>query len=308
MKLLFIDTVHPILQNTLLKYGYDCVMADKWSKEEILEKIELFQGIVIRSRIPIDQAFLDATKNLKFIARAGAGLENIDVSYAKSKKIMLINAPEGNRDAVAEHTLGMLLSLFNKLNQADKEVRKGKWLREENRGIELKGKTVGIIGYGYMGAAFAQRLMGFECTVLAYDKYKKGFGTDFIKEVDQKIVLEKSDVLSLHIPLTEETHHFVNEGFIQSVKKNFYLINTARGNVVDTNALAEGIKSGKILGACLDVLEHESSSFEELNPSPSLQYLLDSDKTILSPHIAGWTVESHEKLSSVLAEKIVSLF
>lgn len=252
---------------------------------------------------------LDKADNLKWIARSGAGMENIDVEYANHKGIACFNSPEGNRDAVAEHAVGMLLMLFNKLKQGDAEVRKGQWNREANRGIELKGKTVGILGFGYMGAAFAQRLKGFQVKVIAYDKYKSGFGDDWVAEVDEATLFAESDVLSIHLPLTEETTFLIDKDYLTKFKQPIYLINTARGKNLKTTDLLGALDSGKVLGACLDVLEYESLSFEKLKSEDlpaDFQTLVKSDKVILSPHVAGWTVESYEKLSAVLAEKILS--
>lgn len=309
-KVLLIDTVHPALNEMLSKKGIVCDLDNTSSKEEILLKIQHYVGIVIRSRFKIDKDFLEKAKHLKFIARAGAGMENIDVPYAESLGIKCIHAPEANRDAVGEHALGMLLMLFNNLKRADSEVRNGIWKREENRGHELKGKTVGIIGYGNMGSAFAQRLKGFDVEVLVFDKYKKNFGNEFIKESTLEELFEKAAVLSLHIPLTDETKYMVNTAFFNSFKNPIYLINTARGKVLNTADLVEAIKYKKVLGACLDVLEYESVSFENIDaeklPEP-FKYLINSDKVILSPHIAGWTVESHVKISQVLAEKIINV-
>jgi D-3-phosphoglycerate dehydrogenase / 2-oxoglutarate reductase len=309
-KVLLIDTVHPALNEILSSKGMLCDLDNTSSKEEILLKIQHYVGIVIRSRFKIDKDFLDKAKHLKFIARAGAGMENIDVPYAESLGIKCIHAPEGNRDAVGEHALGMLLMLFNNLKKADAEVRNGIWKREENRGHELKGKTVGIIGYGNMGSAFAQRLKGFDVEVLVFDKYKKNFGNEFIKESTLEELFEKADVLSLHIPLTDETKYMVNAAFFNSFKKPIYVINTARGKVLNTADLVEAIKNKKVLGACLDVLEYENVSFENIDaeklPEP-YKYLIKSDRVILSPHIAGWTFESHVKISEVLAEKILNL-
>jgi D-3-phosphoglycerate dehydrogenase len=307
MKILFIDSNHSLLHETLQKAGHTCDLNYHWTKDEIINNIHLYDGIVIRSKIKITKEIIDKATNLKFIARAGAGLENIDVIYAQSKGILCLHAPEGNRDAVGEHALGMLLSLFNNLCKANKEVREGKWIREGNRGVELMGKTVGIIGYGNMGSAFADRLKGFGVTVLVYDKYKKNFGTDFIIETSMKEIFEKADVISIHTPLTDETHYLIDDVFINNFKKNIYIINTARGKCLNTADLVKNIKSGKILGACLDVLEYEVVSFENLDvanlPEP-FQYLIKSDKVMLSSHIGGWTIESNEKIARVLAEKI----
>ncbi len=313
MKILFIDSNHSLLHQTLEKAGFICDLNYNWTKEEILNNIHLYDGIVIRSKIKITKELIDKALKLKFIARAGAGMENIDVAYAESKGIKCLHAPEGNRDAVAEHAIGMLLALFNNLSRANAEVRLGKWSREENRGVELMGKTVGIIGYGNMGSAFAERLKGFGVEILVYDKYKKGIGfrTNLITESTLKDIFEKADIISLHIPLTEETHYLLNDSFINRCEKNVYIINTARGKCINTADLVKNIKSGKVLGACLDVLEYEAISFENIDspvlPEPFL-YLIHSDKVLLSPHIAGWTFESNEKIAKVLAEKIINIF
>lgn len=307
MKILFLDSNHPLLHETLQKAGHTCDLNYLWTKEEIINSIHLYDGIVIRSKIKITKEIIDKALKLKFIARAGAGMENIDVEYAESKGIRCLHAPEGNRDAVGEHAIGMLLSLFNNLCRANKEVREGKWIREGNRGIELMGKTVGIIGYGNMGSAFAERLKGFGVKVLAYDKYKSGFGNNFIIESSLDHIFEQADVISLHTPLTEETHYMINDSFISNFKKNIYIINTARGKCLNTADLVKNIKSEKVAGACLDVLEYEVVSFENLDaanlPEP-FQYLIQSEKVMLSPHIGGWTIESNQKIARVLAEKI----
>ncbi len=311
MKILFIDSNHSLLHEMLEKAGHTCDLNYQWTKEEIINNIHLYDGIVIRSKIKITKEIIDKAVKLKFIARAGAGMENIDVEYAESKGIKCLHAPEGNKDAVGEHALGMLFSLFNNLCRADKEVREGKWIREGNRGVELSGKTVGIIGYGNMGSAFAERLKGFGVKVLVYDKYKKDFGNDFIIECALQQLVDEADVISLHTPLTDETHYMINDVFINKFKKNIYIINTARGKCLNTADLVKNIRSGKVLGACLDVLEYEAISFENLDasnlPEP-FQYLIKSDKVILSPHIAGWTNESLEKIARVLVEKISIAF
>lgn len=310
MRILFIDSNHPLLHTTLEKAGHTCDLNYDWTRDEIINNISDYDGIVIRSKIKITKEIIDKTSKLKFIARAGAGMENIDVAYAESKGIKCIHAPEGNRDAVAEHALGMLLCLFNNICRADKEVREGKWLREDNRGVELMGKTVGIIGYGNMGSAFAERLRGFGVKVLVYDKYRKGFGTNDIIESSLEHILEQADILSLHTPLTEETNYLINDAFINRFKKNIYIINTARGKCLNTNDLVKNIISGKVRGACLDVLEYEMVSFEKLditNLPEAFQYLIKSGKVILSSHIAGWTHESNEKIAKILTEKILSL-
>jgi len=310
MNILFIDSNHPILHTTLENAGHTCRLNYSWTKDEIISNIHLFDGIVIRSKIKLTKEIIDKAVKLKFIARAGAGMENIDVVYAESKGIKCLHAPEGNKDAVAEHALGMLLALFNNLCRANTEVRSGKWIREGNRGIELMGKTFGVIGYGNMGSAFAQRLKGFGVNVLAYDKYKKNFGNDFIQEVTLEKIFKEADILSLHTPLTEETHYLIDDTFINNFQKNIYIINTARGKSLNTADLVKNMETGKVLGACLDVLEYEAVSFEDiaLEKIPeALRYLFKSEKVILSPHIAGWTVESNEKIAKILAEKILAL-
>jgi D-3-phosphoglycerate dehydrogenase len=247
-------------------------------------------------------------KNLKFIARSGSGLENIDVDFAKSMGVQVFNSPEGNRDAVGEHAVGMLLALFQNLIQGNTEVSNGIWYREGNRGYELKGKTVGIIGYGQMGSAFAERLLGFGCTVLAYDKYKTGFGGENVKEVSLNDIYANADIVSFHVPYTEETHYYFNQEFISQMAKPFYVINTSRGKVLNTADLVAAIKNESVLGACLDVLEFENASFSnDLNEAPeSFRYLCNSPQVILSPHVAGWTFESYEKLSQVLLYKVLT--
>ena len=311
MKILHLDTNHPLLINQLNNLGFINDEDYTSSKLEIEEKIHLYDGLIIRSRFSIDTTFLDKATNLQFIGRVGAGLENINCTYAESKNITLIAAPEGNRNAVGEHCLGMLLSLFNKLNKADREVRNGQWLREENRGVELDGKTVGLIGYGNMGQSFAKKLRGFDVKVLCYD-LKSNISDNNCKQVSLAELQEKTDILSLHTPQTALTKNSVNTDFINKFKKNFWLINTARGTSVNTNALVEALKSGKILGAGLDVLEYEKSSFENLFSDDKMpnafQYLIKSDKVILSPHIAGWTMESNEKLAQTIVDKIKNKF
>lgn len=307
MRVLFIDTVHDYLASHLTRMDFECVDGTKLTREEILKQISGYEGIVIRSRIKLDKQALDAATNLRFIARAGAGMENIDVEHAKMLGIKCFNAPEGNRDAVAEHAMGMLLTLFNRINTADVEVRNGIWKREENRGVELLGRTVGIIGYGNTGNAFAKRLGGFGVLTYAHDKFKKGFADHLVVETNLESIFQEADVVSLHVPLTKETHHMVNDDFLNKFNYPIYLINTSRGQVVDTEALVRALESGKVLGACLDVLEFEKFNFEQIENQeipPSLQYLIDSPKVILTPHVAGWTKESNAKISHVLAEKI----
>jgi D-3-phosphoglycerate dehydrogenase / 2-oxoglutarate reductase len=306
-KILFLDSNHPAMLELLRGKGIVCDEDYASPKSEILKKIGAYDGVIIRSRFRLDKEFLDAALNLKVIGRAGAGMENIDVTYAESKGIKCVHAPEGNRVAVGEHALGMLLSLMNNFRRADNEVRNGIWKREENRGTELTGKTVGIIGYGNMGPAFAKVLRGFDVKILAYDKYRNGFGDEFVTESSPEEIFAGADVLSLHVPLTTETRGMVNESYLSSFAKNIWLINTSRGQVVNTEDVVNAIRSGKILGAGLDVLEYESLSFENLSAEQlpeAFQRLRKSDNVILSPHVAGWTFESHKKIAEVLAYKV----
>ena len=308
MTILFLDEVHEILANRLTEAGHSCIHAEEKSLEECLQLVQNVDGIVIRSRFPMNETFLEHATKLKFIARSGAGMENVDIPYCTERGITLYNSPEGNRNAVAEHALGMLLSLMNKLNSADQEVRSGKWDREGNRGIELDGKTIGIIGYGNNGKAFAKKLRGFDVNVLAYDKYKQSYGSDFVKECTLDAILDQADVISFHIPQNQETMFFANDAFFSKIVKPIFLLNLSRGKIVETEALVKAIENGKVLGAGLDVLEYEKTSFESFFeqelPIP-FQYLLNSPKVILTPHVGGWTNESYFKLSNVLADKIL---
>lgn len=306
MRILFIDTIHILLKEELEKQNHICDTAYDKNRDEILSIMPNYDGIVLRSRISIDADFLNQCQALKFIARAGSGLENIDVISAAKRNIKCFNAAEGNRKAVAEHTLGMLLSLFNNLNKSDREVRKGIWKREENRGIELAGKTVGIIGFGNNGSAFAEVLTGFDVRILAFDKYLEKHKY----QANMQSIFQQADIVSLHIPLTTETTYLVDEDYLKQFEKQIYLINTARGRCINTIALVKAMQNGKILGACLDVLEYEKTTFEGLSKevlSDELQYLFVSEKTILSPHIAGWTNESKQKIAEVLLQKITTL-
>lgn len=311
MKIFFLDEVHSILEERLCSKGFTCIDATLMGLEELKQELIQADGIVIRSRFTLNKELLDLAINLKFIARSGAGMENIDVAYCDTRGIILFNAPEGNKSAVGEHAIGMLLSLFNKICQGNNEIRSGRWNREGNRGIELEGKTVGIIGYGNNGGAFARKLQGFDCTVLAYDKYKTGFGNQHVEEVSLEKIFQDADILSLHIPQTEETLGLINTEFLEQFKKPIYLINLSRGKIVETKALVNAIKKQKVLGACLDVLEYEKTSFEsffEEEMPEDFSYLIHSEKVLLTPHVGGWTVESYYKLSNVLADKILSHF
>jgi D-3-phosphoglycerate dehydrogenase len=311
IKILHIDSNHSLLWEQLQQAGFTNHEDFTSSKAEIEAKVHEYQGIVIRSRFKIDQPFLDKATNLKFIARVGAGLESIDCEYAASKNIHLIAAPEGNRNAVAEHSLGMILSLFNHLNVADKEIKSGQWNREKNRGHELDGKTVGIIGYGNMGKSFAKKLRGFDVEVLCYDIQEK-VGDENARQVSLHELQQKTDVLSLHIPWTPKTDKMVNANFINAFTKSFWIINTSRGKNIVTADLVAALQSGKILGAGLDVLEYEKLSFETLfthKETPfAFRYLLKAKNVILSPHIAGWTFESHERLAQVIVDKIKGIY
>lgn len=311
INILHLDSNHPLLWQQLEETGFYNEADFTSSKEEIESKIQNYQGIIIRSRFKIDREFLDKAVNLKFIARVGAGLESIDCDYAISKGIHLIAAPEGNKNAVGEHTLGMLLSLMNKLNRADRLVREGKWIREGNRGFELEHKTIGIIGYGNMGKSFAKKLQGFDVNVFCYD-IQENVGDQNATQVSLKDIQEKADVLSLHIPWTPETDKMVNTEFINSFTKPFWFINTSRGKNVVTADLVDALKTGKILGAALDVLEYEKLSFENLfidvEKPEAYSYLLEAENVLLTPHIAGWTYESHEKLAQTIVDKIKTIY
>ena len=315
MKILLLDSNHPLITEQLLAKGFILEEDFTSSYDEVLQKINQYDGIIIRSRIPLDKNFLENAQNLKFIARVGAGMENIDLETAKNLGISLINSPEGNRDAVAEHVVAMLLILMNRLFIASEEVKNGVWKREENRGDELLGKTFGIIGYGNMGKATAKRLSGFGVEVIFYD-ILPNLEDEFAKQVSLEELQERADILSLHIPLDASTKYLVDENFISKMKKNFYLVNTARGKNVKTSALVDALKSGKVKAAALDVLEYEKSSFENLDTSTSLgtrnkedlQFLLEANQVIVTPHIAGWTHQSKKKLAQFIVDKIVQQF
>ena len=310
IKILHIDSNHPLLWEQLQQAGFQNEADFTSSKQEVEAKIENYHGIVIRSRFKIDKPFLDKATNLQFIARVGAGLESIDCDYATAKEIHLIAAPEGNANAVGEHAIGMLLSLFNNLNKANNEVKSGQWKREANRGHELEGKTIGIIGYGNMGKSFAKKLRGFDVTVLCHD-ILPNMGDSNANQVSLSELQERADVLSLHTPWTPETDKMINADFINQFKKSFWLINTARGNSVVTADLVEALKSGKILGAGLDVLEYEKLSFETLfegEKPAAFEYLLQAENVLLTPHIAGWTFESHQKLAQTIVDKIKAIY
>ncbi len=315
MEILIIHQIHNTLEDILKKNGHKVDTILGLSREKVLEILPKYDGLIVRSALKVDKEVIDAGIKLKFVGRLGAGMENIDSEYAAQKGIVLHNAPEGNRSAVGEHAVGMLLSLYNNLNKADQEVRQGIWKREENRGEEIQEKTVAIIGYGNMGSAFAQKISGFGATVIAYDKYKSNYGNEYVKEVSLQTVFETADIVSLHTPLQEDTFHMVNTEFINSFNKDITLINTSRGPVVHTSDLVTALENGKVKSACLDVLEFEGLSFEGIDNDSDLpdgrqvkevfDYLKNADNVLLSPHIGGWTHQSNIRMAQVLGEKIV---
>lgn len=300
--ILIVDDIHPIFIERAEAMGYHCDYRPTIKPDEALQIIGNYTGLVIRSKFNVTRQFIDAAANLRFVCRAGAGMDNIDEKYAGEKGIVLINASEGNSDAVGEHAIGLLLALMNNFNISDAQIRAGSWQREANRGYELKGKTVGIIGYGFMGKSFARKLSGFEVNVIAYDKYKTGFSDQYAREVSMEEIVKHSDVLSLHIPLTAETNGMVNEEYLFHFKKPVFFINTSRGKVAQVRAVLNAIKDGKILGAGLDVLETEK--FPALAEQEWFEELRQSGKVLLTPHVAGWTFDSYRKISEVMAEKL----
>lgn len=297
-RILIADRTHEVLEDKLREAGFVVSVEPDHDYESLAAAAQGCVGLVVRSKVIIDSKFIDRVPSLSCIGRVGAGMETIDVEYAESKGISCLNSPEGNRDAVGEHAVGLLLALIDNIARADAEVRQGLWRREANRGSELGSLTVGIIGYGNMGQSFAKRLSGFGCRVVIYDKYKE-IGT--LEEVQRE-----ADVVSFHVPLTDETHHYLDAGFIEAMAKPFFVVNTARGAVVDTEVLVQGMENGKVRGAALDVLEYENMQADGLDDVPaSMQYLMRSPLTVLTPHVAGWTVESKYKLAAVLADKMI---
>lgn len=301
---LIVDEMHVSLLPMLEKIGYIPDYQPKIRRQEIIDILGNYEGLLIRSKTKVDKELLKNANQLKFICRAGAGIDLIDEASAEEKGIIVFAANEGNRVAVAEHVIGMLLILMNNLLIADRQVREGKWLREENRGYELMGKTVGIIGYGNNGSETAKRLSAFGCKVLAYDKYKVGFSDEYATEASMRDVFDQADILSLHIPLTKETFQLVNADFLNSFANNIYIANASRGEIVVLDAIVEGLNSGKIKGACLDVLENEKLSKLTAAQTETFNQLVKSDKVIFTPHIAGWTHESYVRINEVLIEKI----
>jgi len=310
-KILFINEAHHFLAEKLTNLGFECHFHYKKTKQEIEKILPNFFGIVIKSRFKIDADFIDKATNLQFIARIGAGLESIDTAYAQKKQITCISSPEGNRDAVGEHSLSLLLNVLNHISVANKQVKSGIWWRESNRGTEIKGKTVGIVGYGNMGRAFAKCLYGFGAKVIAYDKYKTHYGDKYAQSVDLEQLQAESDIVSLHTYYIPENHYFFDDTYIKKFKKNIYVINTARGKILNTADLVKHLKTGKILGAGLDVLEYEGISFQNINindlPLP-FQDLIAAENVILTPHVAGWTHEGKRKHAETLAQKIEKQF
>ncbi|MBS1652759.1 MAG: hydroxyacid dehydrogenase [Bacteroidetes bacterium] len=307
-KIALIDENHSILISTLNKAGFECVQCWDKSLQDVFEILKTAIALVIRSRFKLDADFFNKYPNIKCIGRVGAGMENIDINTAKHLGVSCVNAPEGNSTAVGEHAMAMLLTLLNKIKIADAEVRQGIWKRTENRGTEIEGKTIGIIGYGHMGKSFAKRLSGFNCTILAYDKYNSDFTDNYAKSVSLNEIFNQCDIVSLHIPLTHETTYFASKQFFTAFKKEIYFINTARGKCVNTNDLVTALKSKKVIGACLDVLEYESNSFNEVDTAKpeAFNYLANSNNVILTPHIAGWSIESNYKMSLLVAERMIA--
>ncbi len=304
-KILISDHLHPAFKEGALKLGFEVDDCPHYTLEQTLKVLHNYQGLAVRTKFSVDKKVIDAGPELEFIARAGAGMDNVDEDYARRRGIACINAPEGNRDAVAEHALGMLLALMNNLSRADREVRQGIWDREGNRGMELCGRTVAIIGYGNMGRSFAQRLAGFNVNTLAYDKYRHNYSDAWARQTSMEHIFETADVLSLHIPLTAETRRLVNDDFLSGFKKPLLLLNTARGEIVDTASVLRAIDAKRITGAALDVLEVEKAA--ELMAQPWFKELAANPRVLLSPHVAGWSVESYRKISEVLADKLALL-
>ncbi|MCS7004745.1 MAG: phosphoglycerate dehydrogenase [Cytophagales bacterium] len=303
-RILVIDEMHNSLQELFNSIGWEIDYQPTIQREEILKIIGDYQGLILRSKIRVDAEVIEKAKKLRFVGRAGAGFDNIDDQLLSQKNIFLFTAGEGNRDAVAEHTIGMLLVLLNKLFVADQEVRSKIWNREANRGIELKGKTVGIIGYGNIGRALAERLLGFGCKILAYDKYKSGYGDVFAKQSSEQEIFEKADILSLHVPLTEQNRNYFDDHYFQQFAKPIFFINTARGELVKFSTIRNMLEQKKWLGAALDVLENEKLHTLTPEQLTHFEWIAKQKNVILTPHIAGWTVESYKKINEVLAEKV----
>jgi len=308
MKILIADEMHPSINEMIEMEGWEYNYVPDASREDILAMIKDYDGLMIRSKTFVDKDLLDCAHRLKFIARAGAGLDLIDLEEVSRRKIILFHAGEANRDAVAEHVLGMILALFNNLIRADAEVRKGIWLREENRGVELMSQTVGLIGYGNNGGATAKRLNSFGCRVLAYDKFRSDYGDAFAQEASLDRIMQEATLVSMHVPLTADTRGMINDEFVEHMAHPFYLVNAARGEVAQLGAVVRGLQSGKILGACLDVLENEKLGKLTKEQQNNFDFLIQSDKVILSPHVAGWSRESYVRINEVLKRQIKEAF
>lgn len=306
MRVLIVDVVHKSMTTLLGEIGLEADEFPDITYEETLQVIDQYAGLIIRSKFRIGEEFLAKASKLKFIGRTGAGLDLIDLDACHKRGIAVFGANEGNSVSVAEHLIGMLLSLFTNIVRSNEEVRNYQWSREENRGIELFGKTVGIIGYGNNGSETANRLAALGCKVLAYDKYKSGFGNEYIREATLQEIYDEADILTLHIPLTDETKAWVNEDFFNQFRKSIYFCNVARGPIVDTSGLIKALQSNKVLGACLDVLENEKLTKLTVEEEGRFDFLKDHPRVIITPHVAGWTFESYEKLNVVLADKIKS--
>ncbi|MGB3586477.1 MAG: NAD(P)-dependent oxidoreductase [Tunicatimonas sp.] len=306
-KCLIVDKMHESIVPLLKDIGYKADYHPQITRQEVLNIVGSYEGIIVRSKLKIDQEFIDLAHQLQFVGRAGAGLDQLDEVALRARNIHILNAPEGNRDALGEHAIGMLLNLLNHINRADQQVRKGIWDREGNRGIELMGKTVGIIGYGHMGQAFARRLVGFGVTVLAYDKYRQNYGDAFSQEATMKSLFQQTDILSLHVPLTDETLFLIDESYLNQFSKNIFIINTARGKVVKLTSLVSALTSGKVRGAALDVLENEKLAQLSAEQESTLNQLRQSERVLFTPHVAGWTFESYEKINQTLVRKINAL-
>lgn len=304
-RVLITDEMHPVLSEILTSAGFDCDDRPGISISEIKKIIASFIGMVINTRTVVDRSIIDAGKNLRFIGRAGSGMEIIDVAFAQSRGIICLNSPEGNRDAVAEHTIGMMLTLLHNIATADRELRQPLWQREPNRGTELMGKTIGIFGFGNTGKALAEKLSGFGVEILAFDKYKHGFGSEEVEEVDREEIFERADIVSFHIPHTPETDMMVNESFLAGFRKPVMLINCSRGKILDTMSLADAMKTGRVVAAGLDVFESENKAEIESMQHEWFGELLKSNRVIITPHIAGWSHESKKRVAEILATKIV---